>query len=54
MAVTGVLNHLKSLIAFDTQNPPRSLHADSAIFGWISDALGSGFDIDVTDHALTG
>ena len=52
MAVTGVLNHLKSLIAFDTQNPPRSLDADSAIFGWISDTLGSGFDIEITDHGL--
>jgi acetylornithine deacetylase len=52
MDVTGVLNHLKSLIAFDTQNPPRSLDARSPIFGWISDVLGPGFEIEVTDHGL--
>jgi acetylornithine deacetylase len=52
MDVTGVLKFLKSLIAFDTQNPPRSLAADSPIFGWISDVLGPGFDIEVTDHGL--
>ncbi len=52
MDVTGVLKHLKSLIAFDTQNPPRSLDARSPIFGWISDVLGPGFEIEVTDHGL--
>ena len=52
MDVTGVLGHLKSLIAFDTQNPPRSLDADSPIFGWITDVLGPGFEIEVTDHGL--
>lgn len=52
MEVAGVLNHLKRLIAFDTQNPPRSLTADSPIFGWISDVLGAGFMIDITDHGL--
>lgn len=52
MALSGVLKHLKSLIAFDTQNPPRSLQADSAILAWLSEALGSGFEIEVTDHGL--
>jgi acetylornithine deacetylase len=52
MDITGVLNHLKSLIAFDTQNPPRSLDAASPIFGWVSDVLGSDFEIEVTDHGL--
>ena len=52
MEVAGVLKYLKSLIAFDTQNPPRSLQIDSPIFGWISDALGSGFEIEITDHGL--
>jgi len=50
--VTGVLGHLKKLIAFDTQNPPRSIDTDSPIFGWISEVLGPGFNIEVTDHGL--
>jgi len=52
MALAGVLKHLESLVAFDTQNPPRSLDAGSPIFGWIRDVLGSGFEIEVTDHGL--
>jgi acetylornithine deacetylase len=52
MDVTGVLTHLKSLIAFDTQNPPRSLDAGSPVLTWISDVLGPGFVIEVTDHGL--
>lgn len=52
MDVTGVLKQLKSLIAFDTQNPPRSLHAGSPIFGWIIDVLGPDFETEVTDHGL--
>lgn len=52
MDITGVLNHLERLIAFDTQNPPRSLSADDAIFGWITDVLGAGFEIDLIDHGL--
>jgi len=52
MAMTGVLSHLESLIAFDTQNPPRSMDSGSPIFGWISDKLGSGFEIEVIDHGL--
>ncbi len=42
MNLAGVLDHLESLVAFDTQNPPRSLDADSPIFGWIRDAFGAG------------
>lgn len=52
MDVVGVLEHLNKLIAFDTQNPPRSLAADSPVFGWISDVLGPGFEIEVIDHGL--
>ena len=52
MGVAGVLKHLDSLIAFDTQNPPRSLSADALIFGWISDVLGPDFEIELTDHGL--
>ena len=52
MTVTNVLNHLEALIAFDTQNPPRSLDAASPIFAYISNALGAGFEIEVIDHGL--
>lgn len=50
MNLAGVLGHLDRLVAFDTQNPPRSLDAASPVFSWISDTLGSGFVIDITDH----
>jgi len=52
MNATGVLNKLESLIAFDTQNPPRLLDADSPIFDWISGVLGADFEISITDHGL--
>ena len=52
MDIAGVLKHLERLVAFDTQNPPRSLSAESPIFGWIREALGSDFEIEVTDHGL--
>ena len=52
MDLTGVLKHLERLVAFDTQNPPRSLSAESPIFKWIRDTLGSAFEIEVTDHGL--
>jgi len=52
MNMTSVLNKLESLIAFDTQNPPRSLSADSPIFDWISGVLGADFEISVSDHGL--
>jgi len=50
MKLAGVLSHLKSLVAFDTQNPPRSLDGSSPIFGWIKSALGPDFEIKITDH----
>jgi len=52
MNLEGVLQHLEHLVAFDTQNPPRSLRADSPIFTWIRDALGPGFQVEVIDHGL--
>lgn len=52
MNLSGVLGHLEALVAFDTQNPPRSLSADSPIFSWIRKTLGPGFKIEVTDHAM--
>ena len=52
MALNAVLSHLEALIAFDTQNPPRSLDADAPIFAYMKEALGPAFDIGVFDHGL--
>lgn len=52
MDITGVLKKLESLVAFDTQNPPRSMHAGSPVFAWLKDTLGARFDIDITDHGM--
>jgi len=52
MNVGGVLERLRQLVAFDTQNPPRDLNAASPVFGYISETLGAEFNIDVTDHGL--
>ncbi|HEY5774469.1 MAG TPA: acetylornithine deacetylase [Xanthomonadales bacterium] len=52
MGLSRVLSNLEALIAFDTQNPPRSLSANAPIFSWIKDVLGAGFNIEVTDHGL--
>lgn len=50
MNVEGVLRKLEQLVAFDTQNPPREITADAAIFSWIQQSLGSEFEVDLTDH----
>jgi len=52
MGIAGVLGYLETLVAFDTQNPPRSLSAESPIFGWVGDVLGTGFDVELIDHGL--
>ncbi len=45
----NILSHLQSLVAFDTQNPPRNLDGDHPMFAWISSKL-DGFEVDITDH----
>jgi len=52
MGIAGVLGYLETLVAFDTQNPPRALSAESQIFSWISDVLGAAFKVDLIDHGL--
>jgi len=44
------LRHLKALIAFDTQNPPRNLNRDSLLFQYLATALGRDFAVSLTDH----
>lgn len=45
-----LLRHLKALIAFDTQNPPRKISAESLVFEYLRTALGGSFEFHVTDH----
>jgi len=52
MNIEGVLQKLEQLVAFDTQNPPRDMSADSPIFGWIKQSLGSAFKVELIDHCL--
>ena len=52
MNLAGVLKKLESLVAFDTQNPPRSLDSGDPMFGWIRDVLSQDFEIELTDHGL--
>jgi len=50
MSLPVILDHLAALVACDTQNPPRLIDADSAIFCYCSDQVGSGFEIKTWDH----
>ena len=50
MNLERLLRHLKALIAFDTQNPPRKIVADSLQIEYLRTALGTGFEIHVQDH----
>jgi acetylornithine deacetylase len=49
-AAARILEHLETLVGFDSQNPPRNLDGGSAMFAWLRATLGAGFDIDITDH----
>lgn len=52
MNLKQILSHLKNLVAFDTQNPPRNLSAEHKIFIYLQNCLQAcgGFDISVKDH----
>jgi acetylornithine deacetylase len=50
MNLPAILGHLEALVACDTQNPPRLIDADSAVFRYCSDQLGAGFEIRTWDH----
>jgi len=47
-----ILTHLDELVRRDTQNPPRNIGADHAIFSYLSAVLETvgGFSVDITDH----
>lgn len=50
MHMDRMLRHLKALIAFDTQNPPRNVSADSLVMEYLRTTLGAGFEFDIVDH----
>ena len=45
-----LLRHLKALIDFDTQNPPRKLLGNSLLFEYLRTAVGPDFNIGIEDH----
>jgi acetylornithine deacetylase len=50
MNSAAILGHLKALVACDTQNPPRQIHADSEIFQYCSEQLEGSFEVKTWDH----
>ncbi len=50
MSLRRILEHLQVLVACDTQNPPRLIDGDSAIFQYCEKALGHGFRTRTWDH----
>lgn len=44
-----VLTHLRELVGFDTQNPPRAFNGEAPLFAYLRAQL-PGFDIDIFDH----
>ena len=50
MNLPAILGHLEVLVACDTQNPPRLIDADSAIFRYCSEQVGAGFEVRTWDH----
>jgi acetylornithine deacetylase len=50
MSLSRTLEILASLVACDTQNPPRAIDGDSDIFRICRDRVGGGFEIRTWDH----
>ena len=50
MALSRIIEHLQALVACDTQNPPRLIDGDSAIFQYCEKTVGNGFRTRTRDH----
>ena len=50
MGISDILEHLSALVGCDTQNPPRDIRGDSPVMDYCSQALGSDFEVEITDH----
>ena len=47
--IERTIEHLRALVACDTQNPPRAIDSRHPIFDYLGSVLG-GFEIEVTDY----
>jgi acetylornithine deacetylase len=45
-----VLGHLRELVGFDTQNPPRLIDGDAELFAYCKAAIGGGYTVQTWDH----
>lgn len=50
MSLQAVVERLAQLVACDTQNPPRRIDGDAAIFQHCKNAVGDGFQVRHWDH----
>lgn len=50
MSTALVLDHLRALVAFDTQNPPRQIDGDAELFAYCAAAVGDGYALRTWDH----
>jgi acetylornithine deacetylase len=50
VSLQAIVGHLGRLVACDTQNPPRLITGDSAIFQHCNAAVGARFNVQVWDH----
>ena len=50
MSLQNIMQHLGELVACDTQNPPRLIDADSAIFQYCGSLLEDDFKVQTWDH----
>lgn len=50
MNSSALLGHLEALVACDTQNPPRRINGDSAIFNYCDKVVGAEFDTLIWDY----
>ena len=50
MNSAAILGHLEALVACDTQNPPRSIDADSPVFRYCAEQVGEAFEVQAWDH----
>ncbi|MEE8340046.1 MAG: acetylornithine deacetylase [Xanthomonadales bacterium] len=50
MILQRILEHLEALVACDTQNPPRLIDGDSAVFQYCEKTVGNGFRTRTWDH----
>jgi len=50
VSLPSVIGHLSKLVAFDTQNPPRSISVDDEIFDYCEKAVEKAFKTQAWDH----